>query len=71
MPAAKAIDSFDDDFSDYVSSPTNDGNEGEGVFGESLDFIMPYSSNVIEGVLLPYQYSLEDFDVVSSYFSPQ
>jgi hypothetical protein len=60
-----------DDLPDYVSSPSANSSEGEEVFGESLDFIVPYNSNVIEGVLLPYQFSLEDFDVVSSYFSPQ
>lgn len=60
-----------DDLPDYVSSPSANSSEGEEVFGESLDFIVPYNSNVIEGVLLPYQFSLEDFDVVSSYFSPE
>jgi len=60
-----------DDLPDYVSSPSANSSEGEEIFGESLDFIVPYNSNVIEGVLLPYQFSLEDFDVVSSYFSPQ
>ena len=60
-----------DDLPDYISSPNTFGSEGEGILGESVDLIMPYNSNMIEGVLLPYQYSQENFDVVSSYFSPQ
>ena len=59
------------DLPDYVSSPNTFGSEGEEILGERIDFIMPFNSNMIEGVLLPYQYSQENFDVVSSYFSPQ
>jgi hypothetical protein len=60
-----------DDLPDYVSSPGESQTEGSEVLGESLDFIMPFDSNVIEGVWLPFQYSMEDSDVVSSYFSPR
>ena len=60
-----------EDLEEYVSSPGISDSEGDDILGENLDFIMPYSTDIIEGVLLPYQYSLEDFDVVSSYFSPE
>ena len=60
-----------DDLPEYVSSPGDNDREGELIPGGSEDFIMPYHNSVIEGVLLPYQYSMEDFDVVSSYFSPR
>ena len=60
-----------DDLSDYVSSPNYTEVEGEGVNGENTDFIMPFDSKIIEGVWLPFQYSLENSNVVSSYFSPR
>jgi hypothetical protein len=56
---------------DYVSSPNYSGVEGEGVNGDNSDFIMPFDNKIIEGVWLPFQYFLEDSDVVSSYFSPR
>lgn len=56
---------------DYVSTPNYTGVDGEGFNGDNSDFIMPFDNNIIEGVWLPFQYFLEDSDVVSTYFSPR
>lgn len=60
-----------EDLTEYVSSPSNGEIDGEGTLNESVDFIMPFDQSVIEGLWQQFQFSLEDSDVVSSYFSPR
>ncbi len=56
---------------DFTSLPSEGPATGSGAIGDSVDFIMPFDGSVSEGVWLPYNISLDDSDVVSSYFSPR
>jgi len=56
---------------DYVSAPAGETQNGAEYLDESVDFIMPFDRSVIEGIWFPFQFSMEDSDVVSSYFSPR
>ncbi len=55
----------------FTSVPSEGPATGAGTIGDPVDFIMPFDGSVSEGVWLPYNVSLDDSDVVSSYFSPR
>jgi len=56
---------------DFTSVPSEGQASGAGTIGDPVDFIMPFEGSIGEGVWLPYDLSLDNSDVVSSYFSPR
>ena len=56
---------------DFTAVPSEGPPTGAGTIGDPVDFIMPFDGSISEGVWLPYDVSLDNSDVVSSYFSPR